>query len=277
MGEKNMSGFTHERLNPHLWRIVDRTGVCCYLVEGSQRACLLDTTNGLDDIRKEAESLTDKPVFVILTHAHLDHMGGSGLFDEVWMNPADMPVYRFKTSDEHRLYDARNRLHLDVEDVSQLPLIYEGSFHTLQDGQCFDLGGITVEMIAAPGHTPGTMCALLREERAIIFGDACGVAVMLMDEFSSCVSEYRESLLHLKEFEDQYDTIYRNHGTFHSPKELLNNVIECCELVLAGKDDHVPYSIYGHDLFICHQLAPGSTERADGRQGNLLYLAEKVR
>lgn len=272
-----MDGFTHQKCSDHVWRIIDRTGVCCYLVEGSEKACLLDTTNGLDDIRAEAESLTSKPIFVILTHAHLDHMGGSALFDEVWMNPADMPVYRFKTSPEHRLYDARNRLHLEVEDLSQLPGVYAAPFKPLEDGQCFDLGGITIEMVSVPGHTPGMMCALLREDRAMLFGDACGVAVMLMDEFSSCVSEYRQSLLHLKEYEDRYDTIYRNHGTFASPKELLDNVIECCTLVLEGRDDHVPFSIYGHDLFICHKLAPGSTERADGRQGNLLYLAEKVR
>lgn len=271
-----MNGFTHERLSEHLIRIVDSTKTCCYLVIGSQRACLLDTTNGLDDIRLCAESLTDKPLFVVLTHAHLDHMGGSGLFDEVWLNPADRPVYEFKTSAGHRLQDAKNRLHLNINDIKELPKIYNGVFRDLYEGQCFDLGGITIEMVAVPGHTPGMMCALLQEDRTMIFGDACGVAVMLMDEFSSCVSEYRQSLLHLKTYEDRYDTVYRNHGTFVSPKELLYNVIECCDLVLAHKDAHIPMQVYGHNLFICQPLAPGTTERADGKQGNLLYLAEKA-
>lgn len=270
-------GYTHEKLSPHLWRIIDRTGVCCYLVEGTEKACLLDTTNGLGDIREYVQRLTDRPVFVVLTHAHLDHMGSSGLFEEVYLNREDLPVYRFKTSTEHRLSDARNRLKLQVSDISELPPVYAGEFRPLRDGQCFDLGGITIEMISVKGHTPGMMCALLKEERIIIFGDACGVAVMLMDEFSSNVSEYRQSLLHLKKYEDQYDVVYRNHGTFTSPKELLDHVIECCDLVLAGKDDHVSIKLYGHDLFLCHQLKPGTHERMDGKEGNLLYLPEKVK
>lgn len=271
-----MEFYTHTALSSRLIRITDSTGVCCYLALGSRRACLLDTTNGLGNIRSYVERLTDLPVFVVLTHAHLDHMGGSGLFDEVYLSPDDMPVYHFKTSPEHRLYDARNRLKLQVSDLGELPPVYSGTFRPLSDGQTFDLGGLTVEMIAARGHTPGMMCALLREERTILFGDACGVAVMLMDAFSSHVSEYRRTLLHLKEYESAYDTIYRNHGTFTSPKELLDNVIQCCDLVLAGRDDHVPFHIYGHDLFLCHRLAPGSHDRADGKEGNLLYLPEKA-
>ena len=271
-----MSEFTKQPLSEHLWRITDSTATCCYLVVGTERACLLDTTNGLGDIKAFAESITDKPLFVILTHAHLDHMGGTGLFDEVWLNPADAPVYAFKSSLAHRLVDAKNRLHRDLT-AETLPPIYTGTFRDLIDGQTFDLGGIHIQMISVPGHTPGMMCALLQEERTIIFGDACGVAVMLMDQFSSTVSEYRKSLLHLKEYEGCYDTIYRNHGTFESPKELLDNVLECCDLVLAHEDDHQPIQLYGHDLFLAKALKPGTTSRADGKEGNLLYLAEKVR
>ena len=271
-----MSEYTVKQLSEHLWRITDSTATCCYLVVGTERACLLDTTNGLDDIRPVVRNITDKPVFVILTHAHLDHMGCSGLFDEVWLNPADAPVYAFKSSLAHRLTDAKNRLHRDLTE-EMLPPIYTGTFRDLTDGQQFELGGISVRMLSVPGHTPGMMCALLPEERTIIFGDACGVAVMLMDQFSSTVSEYRKSLLHLKEYEDSYDTIYRNHGTFESPKELLDNVIECCDLVLERKDDHQPIQLYGHDLFLAKALKPGTTARADGKEGNLLYLAEKVR
>lgn len=271
-----MAGYIHEKLGKHLWRIIDETGVCCYLVTGTDRACLLDTTNGLQDIRAYVQHLTKLPVFVVLTHAHLDHMGGSGLFEKVYMNLNDLPVYRFKTSESHRLYDAEHRLRLHVSDSNELPKVYDGKFQPLTDGQCFELGGITIQMISVKGHTPGMMCALLKEDRVAIFGDACGVAVMLMDQFSSNVSEYRESLLHLKSYEDQYDVIYRNHGTFTSPNELLDNVIECCTLVLEGKDDHVPFQAHGHDLYLCHRLKPGTHDRMDGKEGNLLYLQEKA-
>lgn len=53
-------------------------------------------------------------------------------------------------------------------------------------------------MIPVAGHTPGMMCPLIEEDRICIFGDACGVSVLLMGEYSSNVSEYKQSLLNLK-------------------------------------------------------------------------------
>ena len=58
------------------------------------------------------------------------------------------------------------------------------------------------------GHTPGMMCPLIQEERTIIFGDACGVSVLLFDEYSSCVSEYLKSLEVLKTYENDYCLLY---------------------------------------------------------------------
>ncbi|MCD7810020.1 MAG: hypothetical protein LUH02_11840 [Erysipelotrichaceae bacterium] len=130
-------------------------------------------------------------------------------------------------------------------------------------------------MILVQEHTPGMMCALIKEERTIIFGDACGVAVMLFNEFSTNVSTYLKSLQHLKEFENEYDTIYRNHGTFVSPKELLDNVMECCELILSKKDDHMPLHMHGVDLFAAKEMS-FEGGRKDGKEGDLLYAIDKA-
>ncbi len=127
--------------------------------------------------------------------------------------------------------------------------IYNGAPQPLCDGMVFDLGGVRVQMIHAQGHTPGMMCALVPEERTMFFGDACGMSVLLHDEFSSTASEYLRSLKRLKEYEDQYDTVYRNHGSFTNEKSLLDNVIECAELIVAGRDDHVPVEIFHKTLY----------------------------
>lgn len=156
-----------------------------------------------------------------------------------------------------------------------MPYAEPTGFLPIHDGQCFDLGGITIRMIEVPGHTPGIMCPLILEERTIIFGDACGVGVLLFDEFSSTVSEYKNSLGKLKTLEGEYDRIYRNHGTFWSPKELLDHVIECCDLILSGKDDHVPVMEHGYKLFSAHKLSEDGS-RADGKEGNIKYSLEKA-
>lgn len=269
-----MKYFTHEKVSKHVYRITDITEVCCYLVVGEKKACLLDTCNGIGNIKEYVETITNLPIMVILTHGHLDHMGGAGLFDEVYMNKEDLPVFKKHGDMKFRVEDTIAHSPIKIDQNDFIPT-YEGELKDIQDGECFDLGNITIKMLLVKGHTPGIMCPLIVEDRVIIFGDACGVGVLLFDEFSSCVSQYRDSLIHLKQYEDEYDVIYRNHGTFTSPKELLDHVIECCDLILADQDDKIPVSFHGIDLFSCHKQAENGHGRADGKEGNILYSIEK--
>ena len=49
----------------------------CYLLEGSDRALLIDTGLGICDISVEVRKLTSKPVTAVATHIHWDHIGGT--------------------------------------------------------------------------------------------------------------------------------------------------------------------------------------------------------
>lgn len=267
--------FTHEKLTDHIIRIRDICGTFLYLVTGDEKAVLLDTGDGFGDLRAYVESLTDLPVTVILTHGHLDHACGAIHFKDcdIWMNPDDMPVYELHTSFEYR-----RKFHEKRPEVNDIPLSeydppYTGELLRLHDNQRFDLGNVHVTMVSVKGHTPGMMCALIEEDRVMLFGDACGVFVLLFDEYSSTVSEYRNSLLNLKKYEERYDRIIRNHGTGESPKELLDNVIECCDLILAEKDDHMPVEFNGMHLYLAHAAENGV--RLDGKEGNIAYAADK--
>lgn len=263
-----MNYFKSEVLNKNLIRIIDCTDVCCYLVIGNEKACLLDTCCGYGNIKEYAETLTEKPIFVILSHGHYDHMGGASLFDEVYMNNIDMPVFQ-----NHLNIKCKVEVPRGVSQQNNIP-IRNKPMIDIFDYQSFDLGNLHIKMIPVKGHTPGMMCPLIIEERIIIFGDACGVSVLLFDENSSNVSEYRESLINLKEYEEDYDIIYRNHGTFFSNKVLLDNVIECCDLILTGNDDHIPTKFNDYNLFAAKETQ-WPHGRKDGKEGNILYSIDK--
>ncbi|MEG0365889.1 MAG: MBL fold metallo-hydrolase [Coprobacillus sp.] len=265
-----MNYYKSEVLNESLIRITDSTDVCCYLVVGQKKACLLDTCCGYGNIKEYAETLTNKPIFVILSHGHYDHMGGAALFDEVYMNHNDLPVFQ-----SHLNIKFKTDIPEGVSQKDNIP-IREAPMLDIKDYQVFDLGNLHVKMIPVKGHTPGMMCPLIVEQRIIIFGDACGVSVLLFDENSSNVSEYRESLINLKKYEGEYDTIYRNHGTFFSNKILLDNVIECCDLILSGKDDHIPSKFNEYNLFAAKETQ-WPHGRKDGKEGNILYSIDKAK
>lgn len=270
-----MEFFTNEKLSDHLTRITDFTGVCCYLVQGTQKALLLDTCDGFGNIKEYVETLTNLPIEVVLSHGHLDHAGGAGLYDKVYMNLDDMPVYQKHLNIDFKLDFFRDQVDFELKPESFNPK-FNGEFVPIKDGTLFDLGGIHVKMIHVKGHTPGMMVPFIIEDRDIIFGDACGVGVLLFDEYSSNVSEYKESLVHLKTYEKDYDRIYRNHGTFTSSKVLLQNVIDCCDLILKHEDDHEPVTFLDTQLYACHKRDESGHGRADRQEGNILYSLDKV-
>lgn len=277
-----MEFFTSKKISKNIIRIRDICGVYQYLVIGEKKACLIDTGCGLGDIRKYIEKLTDKDYFVVLTHGHIDHASGASLFDhkDVYMNLLDTDLLKQHTDIRFRKSMAKR--------VPELACIPEEAFNpslnreilNLADKKEFDLGNLTVQAIHTPGHTQGMTMILIKEERTILFGDGCGVGVLLLDEYASNVSDYLNTLLNLKNYESQYDKIIRNHGTGESPKELLDNVIECCRCILNGTDDKQPakgISISCDNAFRAKAINENSGERVDGKQGNIVYSLDKVK
>ena len=62
----------------------------CYLLEGSQRALLIDTGLGISDISVEVSKLTQKPVAAVATHIHWDHIGGHRYYPNFYAHEAEL-------------------------------------------------------------------------------------------------------------------------------------------------------------------------------------------
>lgn len=141
----------------------------------------------------------------------------------------------------------------------------------------FDLGDVTVRTIAALGHTQGMMVFLVPEERIILFGDACGVFTLFVNPESTSLEEFLATLDVLKSYENQYDRILCQHGTCESPKELLDEDIEIVHSILDGTDDRFPFEFNGTPCFVARVIDPDKKGRVDGKEGNILYVPEKIR
>ena len=235
--------FRTEKLTGRITRIHAFCGEIMYLVEGADRAALIDTGSGIGDLKKCVDHLTDKPCIVLLTHGHVDHAMGAAQFDPVYMNFRDEHIFRQHATQDFREESLQTLVPPYQADASDLqPSPDPGSFRDLEEGDRFDLGGITVEVYACPGHTPGSMVMLFPEERILLTGDACNPFTFLFDTYSTSVEEYEESLKALDEkLSGRFDRILVSHGSGEGYPEMIRDVIQVCEDIKARRTDDIPF------------------------------------
>lgn len=270
----DLNQFTVTRLSEHLWRIVDALDVACYLVVGGKEACLLDTCTGVGDLRACVESITKLPLTVVLSHAHMDHCGGAGQFGRAYLSHAELPILAIHRDIPYRcsFFNSHLGLSLGERDFPEVP---EDMFTDIPGDLTLDLGGVSVELLLSPGHTPGMLVPFIPEDRAIIIGDACDDNVLLFDRFSSSIRVYMDNLRRLMDLGDRYDHIYGNHGVFTFSRELIDNVADCCLRILSRTDDRIPTNMLGAEMYSCCPIGPDGL-RLDGKPGNVLYSDDKV-
>lgn len=276
--------FKPERISEHITCITGITGELMFLVEGSDRAALIDTGIGLGDLGALVKSLTSKPLLVILTHGHLDHAGNVAPFDRVYMNPADHSI--FFAHQDKTLQAGYVKMMLGdkaslIQD-SDYARPGQGGFLPLQPGDVFPLGGITLEIHEGAGHTPGSVTILLPEERTLLLGDACNYCTFLWDQNSSSVEDYRAMLRRLLDnLAGRYDRTLVSHGSPVAPREMIESNIGICDDIMAGRSDEVPFAFMGEDnghVFVARAMSfeGGAPHRTDGGIGNIVYNKLKI-
>jgi len=222
--------YSIENLDEHTWLIKEGDGpasVYMYLLEGENKALLIDTGMGAIPLDKICKELTEKPVTVVLTHGHVDHIGSSGLFDDVYMSHADIDLYRLHSGDEIRHMFANEQLNPVKEDDKLLPIEPE---------HVFDLGGRKLKCIEVPGHTLGCICLLDETRRWLFTGDTCCKAhVLLQMDYNAGLDAYAESIDTLIDMNDLYDITWPGHHTKPVEKEVLYLFSEAAHGLLEGE------------------------------------------
>ena len=138
----------------------------CYVVRENESAsdCVLIDA-GLDarDLVAFLHEHHLRPVAVVLTHGHIDHIEGLGAIRKAF---AGVKVYIHKL-DADLLADP---------DVN-LSALAGGNFVTeradvlLEDGQTIKEAGVSLVVLHTPGHTPGGICLYAEPEAVLFSGD----------------------------------------------------------------------------------------------------------
>lgn len=199
-----------QQLDAHTWHghghLVYNESV--YLIEGENSAILIDAATNIKGLRKTVEKIVNKPVSLIISHGHADHIGSIGEWDTIWIHPAD---------------------------VEMLPASFKGEKRYLTDGQVFDLGGRQIEVVFTPGHTLGSTSFIDREAHYGFSSDAFGSTNLLV--FTDVHTELATCIL-MDSVMQQNDIrfLYPGHssGDNIETPERIHNLTTICRGILDG-------------------------------------------
>jgi glyoxylase-like metal-dependent hydrolase (beta-lactamase superfamily II) len=250
----------------------------CFLLEGKEKALLIDTLSGAGNLRAFVRELTDLPVTVAITHSDFDHVSGAFDYDACVIHPADISlIYEIEVAsrmDYTRIMmkSSPDPFVLREDDFTpRKPL----KTYPLYDGTVFDLGGRVIETIAVPGHTRGSVVFLDRAIKTVFSGDALNVNTILFMPRSPSIEEYGESLEHFKSFQPAFDVMYGGHNLTAVPKVIIDEAIELCGLIMKRADDKVPAEFFGMPCLYAKQKNE-NFQRLDGKIANIAYSENNI-
>ena len=135
----------------------------CFLVTGAgDHAVIIDPGEEAPRLAKAIESRGVTLDAILLTHTHFDHVGAVAPLARATGAPVYCPQLEVPV----------------LQDIMAfVPWPGFGPFeswdpeHTVQGGETLELAGLSFEVVFTPGHSPGHVTYVVRDEQAMFSGD----------------------------------------------------------------------------------------------------------
>lgn len=135
----------------------------CYLIKNklSDGAIIVDPGGDEEVIENRMLAYHMKPVAILLTHGHFDHIGAVNQLKSRF----GVKVYAYK--DEKEVLE---RPDINLSSMFERPMSIKADVY-LRDNEEFELDGIKFKTIYTPGHTIGSCCFYIENEKVLFSGD----------------------------------------------------------------------------------------------------------
>jgi len=136
----------------------------CFIVrpQDGERAVIVDPGEEAPRLLEAIDELGVTLDAILLTHTHFDHVGAVAPIARATGAPVYCP-------------DIEVAVLQDI--MAFVPWPGFGPFeswdpeHTIQGGETLELAGLTLDVIYTPGHSPGHVTYVVRDENALLSGD----------------------------------------------------------------------------------------------------------
>lgn len=218
----------HELLRANIWHL-----------RGSRRDLVVDAGLGMLSLRQGVPQLFERDPALVVTHAHLDHLGGAHEFDSCYAHPAEAvhtpapgtlrgerlvgtlgPEAAYAEEFPELLVDAAPVPGFDPDSYVLRP---PTSYLPVEDGDVIDLGDRTLTVLHLPGHSPGSIALFEPDPGALFSGDVVydlREDEELLDAISGAnVPDYVDSLTRLGDL--PVSVVHPGHGQPFGRRRLL--------------------------------------------------------
>ncbi len=167
-----------------------RFGLYTFLIDGPELA-LVDTgvtatargvADGLAELGRDIKDIK----WILLTHGHIDHMGGTvalwemtGRKAQVVIHENDVDYLRRRRAHVENYLNLRANYIADPEAETRQTAMMEQAISgemsphiIVTGGEVLDLGGVKVRVVHTPGHTGGSVAYVVDGQNDVFVGDA---------------------------------------------------------------------------------------------------------
>lgn len=176
-----------------------------YLAVGEEKALLFDLAVDEAALGEYARDLAGKPLMLVVSHVHYDHVYNLKLYDKVWLHPGDEKLLRSRK--------------LGMKPVRPCPKV-----EYLRDGETVDLGGRILDVINIPGHTKGSILLLDRKTKILLSGDTGARRLLYGVTEYVPLKDFCADLERLKQRD--FDVMYSAHDRCAIPKAHIDTMLD---------------------------------------------------
>jgi glyoxylase-like metal-dependent hydrolase (beta-lactamase superfamily II) len=212
-----------------------------YLIMGTKQAVLFDTGMGIGNIHALVTRLTSRPIVVLNSHTHNDHIGGNWQFPYIF--GMDSSFTRANTKGESA--DAHAEIAPD-QICGDLPKNFDPKSYAtkpwhvsipVHDGFKVNLGGRTVEVIATPGHTPDSICLLDSDNGLLFTGDTYYPGTIWLYRPETDLDAYVASVKKIAALAPDLKVVLGAHNVPVAQPSVLPRLVTAIEAIRAGQGD----------------------------------------